>query len=639
VVNCPPSGVFASMDTASPSQSGAIRFSVFEVDLRAGELRKLGVKIKLQDQPFKLLQILLERPGEVVTREELRQRIWPADTFVDFDGGVNNAVKRLREALGDKGEAPRFIETLPRRGYRFIGPILGSVPTLANGSSTIARLPSTTIQPQRAMRIGALIGLGSAVLLLAMVGFAPNKWWQQLRGNAVPRISSIAVLPLQNLSGDPAQEYFVDGLTDQLITDLARIVDLRVISRTSIMGYRRTTKRTPAIARELGVDGIIEGTVERDHGRVRIRVQLINARTDEHFWASSYDGDGNDALRLESDVASDVAQQIGRRLTEKSGQSPRPGLPAPVYEEYLKARYYWNKRTPEGLTKAIAQFEHVIQQAPHFAPAYSGLADCYNVLTVYEDTTPAETFSKAKVAARKALELDESLGAAHASLGEIYFRFDWDWEAAEKEFRRAIELEPGYSTAHHWYAEYLVAMGRYDQGIAETEKALELDPLSLIINADAGWFFDMAGKHDRALLQLRRTIELEPRFSPTHLYLGEAYLRKQMYPEAIAAFRESSSLGDSSYSAPLGYAYGRAGKPAEARKIIEQLHRRPDMSPASIAIVYTGLGDKDRAFALLERAFKEHDDALIYIGSQTFFDPLRSEPRFQALLRRMAFSP
>jgi len=405
------------------------------------------------------------------------------------------------------------------------------------------------------------------------------------------------------------------------------------------MGYRRTSKRIPAIARELGVDAIVEGTVERDHGRERIRIQLINAHTDEHFWADSYDADGNDALRLESDVASDVAQQIGHRLTENGSQSPRPGIPAPVYKEYLKARYYWNKRTPEGLTKAITQFEQVIQQAPRFAPAYAGLADCYNVLTVYEDAMPAETFSKAKAAALKALELDEGLGDAHASLGEIYFRFDWDWEAAEKEFCRAIELEPGYSTAHHWYAEYLVAMGRYDEGIAEAEKALELDPLSLIINADAGWFFDMAGKHDRALSQLRRTMELEPRFSPTHLYLGEAYLRKEMYPEATAAYRESASLGDSSYLAPLGYAYGRAGKRAGARKIIEQLHRRPNMSPTSIAIVYAGLGDKDRAFALLERALKEHDDSLIYIRSQTFFDPLRSEPRFQALLHRMAFPP
>jgi TolB-like protein/DNA-binding winged helix-turn-helix (wHTH) protein/Tfp pilus assembly protein PilF len=624
------------MDTGRPPQLGAIRFGVFEVDLRAGELRKQGVKVKLQEQPCQLLQILLERPGQVVTREELRQRIWPSDTFVDFDGGVNNAVRRLREALGDKAETPRFIETLPRRGYRFIGSISDSAPTPASGWSTMAGLPSTTTQPKRALRIGVLIGFASAGLLLALAGFAPHRWWPQQRGS-VPQIQSIAVLPLQNLSGDPEQEYFAEGLTDQLITDLARIGGLRVISRTSIVGYQRTSKRTPAIARELGVDGIVEGTVERDHGRVRIRVQLINAHTDEHFWAASFDGDGNDAFRLEADVASDVAQQIGRRLTARTNQSPSPGIPAPLYEEYLKGRYYWNKRTPEGLTKAITQFEQVIQQAPRFAPAYSGLADCYNLLTVYEDTMPADTFSKAKAAAMKAVELDEGLGAAHASLGEIYFRFDWDWEAAEKEFRRAIELEPGYSTAHHWYAEYLVAMGRFDEGIAETEKALELDPLSLIINADAGWFFEMAGKSDRALLQLHRTLELEPRFSPTHLYLGEAYLRKEMYPQAIAAYRESASLGDSSSSAPLGYAYGRAGKRAEAKKIIEQLHRRPNMSPTSIAIVYAGLGDKNRAFALLERAFKEHDDSLIYVRSQTFFDPLRSEPRFQALLRRMAF--
>lgn len=622
------------MDTAGPSQGGAIRFGVFEVDLRTRELRKQGLKIKLQDQPFQLLRILLERPGEVVTREELRQRIWPSDTFVDFEGGVHNAVKRLREALGDKAENARFIETLPKRGYRFIGPIHGSVATAANGSPTITGPSSTTTRPTRSLWNGVLIGLGSAVLLLAIAGLVSRKWWQQPGTSTGSQVHSLAVLPLQNLSGDAEQEYFADGLTDQLITDLARIGDLRVISRTSIMGYRHTSKRIPAIARELGVDGIVEGTVERDHGRVRIRVQLINALTDEHFWAASYDGDGNDAFRLEADVASDVAQQIGRRLTEKGSQS-LPEIPAPAYEEYLKARYYWNKRTPEGLSKAITQFEQVIQQAPRFAPAYSGLADCYNVLTVYEDAMPAETFSKAKAAAVKALELDESLGAAHASLGEVYFRFDWDWEAAEKEFRRAIELEPGYSTAHHWYAEYLVAMGRYDEGIAETEKALALDPLSLIINADAGWFFDMAGQHDRALSQLRRTLELEPRFSPTHLYLGEVYLRKQMYPEAIAVYRESAGLGDSAYSAPLGFAYGRAGKPEEARKIIAELHRRPNMAPTSIAIVYTGLGDKDRAFAWLEQALKEHDDSLIYIGSQTFFDPLRSDPRFQDLLRRL----
>ena len=618
---------------------GDLRVGTWLVQPGLNTISQNGTSRQLEPKVMEVLVCLAQHPGETLAKEQLLKSVWP-DTFVSDDVLVRS-ISAIRRAFEDDARESRFIQTIAKRGYRLVAPVQpvngywGLAPQVSKASA--AKDP---VFARRGLRLGITIGITATVALLILLALAPTNRWRTVAGKGdIPRIRSIAVLPLQNLSGDPGQEYFAEGLTDQLITDLARIAGLRVISRTSIMGYTRTSKRTPAIARELGVDGIVEGTVERDHGRVRIRVQLINAHTDEHFWAASYDSDGNDAFRLEADVASDVAHQIGHRLTEKGSESPTQGIPAPVYEEYLKARYYWNKRTPEGLTKAITQFERVIRQAPRFAPAYSGLADCYNVLTVYEDAMPAETFSKAKAAAMKALELDERLGDAHASLGEIYFRFDWDWEAAETEFRRAIELEPGYSTAHHWYAEYLVAMGRYDEGIAETEKALELDPLSLIINADAGWFFDMAGKHDRALLQLRRTMELEPRFSPTHLYLGEAYLRKKMYPEAIAAYRDSASLGDSSYSAPLGYAFGRVGKRAEARKIIEQLHRRPNMSPTSIAIVYAGLGDKDRAFALLERAFKDHDDSLIYIRSQTFFDPLRSEPRFQALLRRMAFPP
>jgi TolB-like protein/DNA-binding winged helix-turn-helix (wHTH) protein len=428
------------MDTASPSQLGAIRFGVFEVDLRVGELRKQGVKVKLQEQPFQVLQVLLEKPGEIVNREELRNRIWPSDTFVDFDGGVNNAIKRLREALGDSADNPRFIETIPRKGYRFIGPVNGGGATApVSGSPAVPGSLHTALKPgSRTLRLGILIGLGFATLLFATVGFAPSAWWQRLWSrNHVPGIRSIAVLPLQNLSGDPTQEYFADAMTEELITELSRIRALKVISRTSATRFKKTDKPLPEIARELGVDGIVEGSVLRSGDRVRITAQLIYAAKDTNLWAETYDRELRDVLALQSSVASAIAKEINVEVTPQEQlrlKNIRP-VNQKALDAYLTGRYHLEKKVAqsdffkgreraveEEYSKSIQSFRKAIEEDPTYAPGYVGLADA--LLSAYVPSDQA--IAEARAAVIKALQLDDNLEDAHLTLAMIYMQRDWD---------------------------------------------------------------------------------------------------------------------------------------------------------------------------------------------------------------------
>ena len=454
------------------------RFGVFEVDLRAGELRKHGLRVRLQEQPFQVLAMLLKHGGEVVTREELQKELWPADTFVDFDHGLNKAINKIRDALSDSAESPRFVETVARRGYRFLAEVRVVDPAPVRSSEPAIEAPFQS-QDRAALsgelaahkRLGPSVGWrisGSVVVLLLVILTA---WAFHSRNRPSPVIRSLAVLPLESLSGDASQDYFADGMTDELINDLGQISALRVISRTSVMSYKRARKPLPQIARELNVDAVVEGTVLRSGEQVRITAQLIQASDDKHLWSLSYEGDLRDTLALQNQVARTIAEQIRISLNpqEQAALRNMRVVNPEAYVSYLTGRYFWNKRTADGLKAAAAYFTQSTDDDPSYARAYSGLADTYALLGdwQYGVMTPKEALPKAKAAAIKALQLDSALGEAHNSLAFCLDGFDWDFESAEKEFRQAIELNPGYATAHHWYAWHLSLVGRNSEALAE----------------------------------------------------------------------------------------------------------------------------------------------------------------------------
>jgi TolB-like protein/DNA-binding winged helix-turn-helix (wHTH) protein/Tfp pilus assembly protein PilF len=639
------------MESLPPNS--VVRFGTYEVSLQSGEVRKAGLRIRVQQQPMKLLEILLEHPGEVVTREELRSRVWPNESFGDFDQALNIAIGKLRSALGDSAENPRFIETLPKRGYRFIADVsvLDANARPKRPESVAGDLPA--IDPGHTLQAGLAVapkrgpwptrGVVVALALVIIVSLSIlSAWLFRSRRPAPAGIRSLAVLPLENLSGDASQNYFADGMTDELITDLAQISALKVISRTSVMVYKGARKPLPQIARELNVDAVVEGTVLRSGDQVRITAQLIEASTDKHLWSQSYEGELRDTLALQSRVASAIADQIRINLTpqEQAALKNVKVVNPEAYESYLKGRYFWNKRTADGLKAALAYFKQAIEEDPKYAQAYSGLADTYALLGdwQYAVMTPKEAFPEAKAAAIKALELDSTLGEAHNSLAFVLDAFDWNLDAAGKEFRRAIELNPGYATTHHWYAWHLSLLGRFDEAIVEMRKAENLDPLSLIINADLAEILLIAHSYDESIRQSRKTIEMDPNFALAHNQLAQAYLQKQTYDESVAEMQKAVELsgGSPTCVANLARAYVASGKRSEAEKLLSDLKKRsnPSVSYSSeIAVIYVALGDRDQAMNWLEKAYEERFNPSVLL--RPGFDPLRSDPRFQSLLHRI----
>jgi len=642
------------MHMESLQPNSVVRFGTYEVSFQSGEVRKSGLRIRVQQQPMKLLEVLLERPGEVVTREELRSRVWPDESFGDFDQALNIAIGKLRSALGDSAENPRFIETLPKRGYRFIADVsvLDGDARPKRPESLAGALPATepenklhgaglAVAPKRRLWLTGRVGALTLVLGLSSL----SVWLFRSRGPAPADIRSLAVLPLENLSGDASQNYFADGMTDELITDLAQISALRVISRTSVMVYKGARKPLPQIARELNVDAVVEGTVLRSGDQVRITAQLIEASTDKHLWSQSYEGELRDTLALQNRVASAIADQIRINLTprEQAALKNIKVVNPEAYESYLKGRYFWNKRTPDGLKVALAYFKEAIEEDPKYAQAYSGLADTYALLGdwQYAVMTPREAFPKAKAAAIKALELDSSLGEAHNSLAFVLDGFDWDFDSAGKEFQRAIELSPGYATAHHWYAWHLSLLVRFDEAIAEMKKAQNLDPLSLIINADLAELLVLAHRYDESIAQSRKTIEMDPNFALAHNQLAQAYLQEHVYDEAVTELKKAAQLsGDSpTCIANLARAYVASGKRSEAEKLLGDLKKRSNVAYSNapeIAIVYVSLGDTEQAMNWLEKGYEERFNPGVLL--RPGFDPLRSDSRFQTLLRRIGLS-
>jgi TolB-like protein/DNA-binding winged helix-turn-helix (wHTH) protein/Flp pilus assembly protein TadD len=637
------------------SSACVLRFDIFELDLRASELRKRGVKLRLQGQPVQVLAVLLKRSGELVTRDELRAQIWPGDTFVDFDHSLHNSIARIREALGDSAGNPRYIETLPRRGYRFIAPVelvgsevssvaeqseLSAQTRISEQSSELVKASSFSM-PSKTRAAVAITFLTLVVLGLAL-WLVPTLTHSNTTG--LP-LRSIAVLPLENLSGDVSQDYFVDGMTEELITDLAKVSALRVTSRTSVMRYKGTKKSLPEIARELNVDGVVEGSVTRSGNRIRVTAQLLNAPTDQHLWAETYDRDLGDVLSLQSEVAQTIARQVRAQVTPEQEARLRVAAHSvnpEAFEAYLRGRYYLTTEFSRGreLQKARHYFEEAIAKDPNFALAYSGLADSYAYLAFFRQLPPEVGYRSAKEAVHKALELDDSIGEAHDTLAMLSWRYEWDWESAEREFDKAIALAPSYSCAHEDRSEYLGMHGHRSEALAELAKSIEMDPSPSSALTEAGTYYQLRD-YVHLVDSSRRGIVSNPSEWLEHYYLGIGYEGMGKRLEAISEYQKAIEIsgGDQDAIASLAHAYAVIGKKSETRKILSDLERNSTnsyVSPYLIAAIYASLDQNDKAFEFLEKAYRERSLELSWsIKSDLRIDGLRSDPRFQKLMERV----
>ena len=620
-----------------------VRFGTFELDLRAGELRKSGVLVKLQHQPFQLLQILLESHGKVVSREELRQRLWPAGVHVDFDRSLSKAILKLRDALRDDASSPRFIETLPRVGYRFIAQIetpdgqsKAAVTAPAGGASESAASAAGERQIRSSRRgwwPGAAIVLLAAVLpILLRVGWIELQ--KRLKGQST-HITSLAVLPFENLSGDSAQEYLADGFTADLTASLARIGAIRVTSRTSAIRFKSAKKPLAEIARELNVAGVVEGTVVRMGTKLRVTVRVVEASTDKSLWAGTFEREQRDLMALQSEVAKDIAREIQITLSPRERMQIEHSRPVDpdVYQLYVRGRFFWEKRTEADLRKAIDYFRRAIDLDPTYAPAWAGIAHAYAPLLVQGFASQEEGAKPLRAAAVRAQELDDSLPEAHLALAAAATQV-WDWPGAEREHLRAIELNPNYSIAHLWYGYSLEAAGRFSEDLRERQRAYEIDPLNVVIGVALAQALAFSGEKERAKAQYLKTLELFPDSPFVHEELGVFFEGEGQYGLAIQEFKRAGPAH------ALAHAYAVSGKRSEAMQILDKMKEASTqhyLAPFKFAIVYAGLGEKERALDWLERAYQVTDHQLLRVKVDPRLNPLHSEPRFKDLLRRLNF--
>ena len=622
-----------------------VRFGVFEVDLRAGELRKNGIKLKLSGQPFRVLAILLARSGDIVTREELQKQLWP-DTFVDAERNLNTAVNKIREVLGDSAENPRFVETLPRRGYRFIAPIVDSgtprtgPPQPTSPSASILGQLETREQRRAPRRLTMLLAAFVTLVLITAVLVV-----YRISGRGVKQptaIRSLAVLPLQNLSGDPAQQYLADGMTEELIGRLAGIRDLRVISRTSVMQFKTTNLSAPEIAKTVGVDAIVEGSVMREGSRIRVHAQLIRAATDEHFWAQAYDREVRDVLDLESDIAQSIANKVEVSITGEERHrlaDVRPVDPE-VYENYLKGSFALAKRNNRAdVEESIRFFNEALSKDPRHARSYLGLAQAYGWLgTVFIGGVAQEYRPQVAQAARRALELDPSLVEAHVLLADTAQK-EWRWAEAEAEYQQAIALRPNDASAHSELGSWLTCQGRAEEALAETRRGRELDPLAVSGN-ELGWTLFFARRYDEAKHELLSELTIRPDNAHALFGLGFVLVATHDARGAVDVLEQAVSISERAPSI-LGLlidAYAQSGDRADALRLLQELKRRKQTSyvpAAAFILAYLGLGDYGQAFFWLEKAYKEQSNILQYLKVSPIFDPIRSDPRFVDLLRRV----
>ena len=575
--------------------SAPIHKTAVELDLGRYELRVEGNVVQLERIPMQLLILLVENQDKLVSREAIVERLWGRDVFLDAEQGINTAVRKVRLALCDDSEKPRFVQTVVGKGYRFVGPV--------------------------------------SVLNHATAGIATS--------STRPTIRSIAVLPLRNLSSASNDEYFADGMTDELITCIARTCSLRVTSYTSVTRYKGTNRSLPQIARELQVDAVVEGSVMRSGDEVRITAQLIYAPRDEHLWAEDYQRPLRDILGLQREVAVEIAHQVRAAVSSPARETVSIGLVDPTaYDLYLRGRSYWNQRSEGAIHKAIGQFNKAIEIDPGYGSAWSGMADCYTTLGYLGYTSPLDAFPAAYRAATKALARDPSLSEAHASLAYYYLYHAWDWAAAEREFDTAIELNPNYAMAHDWYSYFLLAMGRTDEAWQKISRARELDPLSVLIGNDVGYNLYYQGNYDAAISQLRSTLEISSNFYLARLWLGRSYQQKGMFAEAIEEFEKADeALPDWIVTvAAMGNAYGEWGKRSEAEQILrrlDRLSRRKFVTHYGVALVHSALGDNDRAFDWLNRGYDGRSHWLVWLGRDPRWKQIRPDPRFAELRKRV----
>jgi len=616
------------------------RAAALRVDVSRYELSLNGKRLKLERQPMDLLILFVRRRGELVTREQIIDKLWGKDVFVDVDRSINSAVRKIRTVLGDDSGQPRYLETVVGKGYRFVGEV--EVVGLTEEARPGRMLAAPVAPPRRISRRLLVFTALAAVAATAVWGWL--RWRQNIASASGP-IRSIAVLPLVNLSGDPAQEYFADGMTDELITEIAQVGSLRVTSRTSAMHYKATAKTAQDIARELNVDAVLEGSVVRSGGRVRITAQLIDARVDKHLWAKTYETELKDVLGMQDAVARDVAGQIRLRLTtEEQGRLSRSRPVNPeAHEAYLKGLYYWNKRDRASLEKAIVYFNEAIAIDPNYALPYAGIAQCYIPLTYFGYVRGNDVRNKVAAALTKALELDDSLAEAHTALGSAKHFYEYDWAGAEREFKRAIELNPNYATAHQWYAQMLGSEGRGEEALVQHKRALALDPLSLIIISGTGHRLYRLRRYDEAAIALRDAVAMDSNFPSSHWNLGLVYTQQKDFPSAIKELQKADALfgGNPLLLAGLGYAYAASGDKIGARTVLIRLEkqaRRQYVDPDAFALVYAGLGNKDKAFEWLTRATDDREGWVTFINNEPMLDNLRSDPRFGNLLRRIGLA-
>lgn len=627
-----------------------VRFGAFEFEGSSGELWRDGVPVRIQPQPAKVLGVLIRRTGQVVSRQELVDEVWGAGTFVDFEQGLNYAIRQIRTVLEDEAEHPRFLETLPRRGYRFIAPIETAPPEEAGKAAEAeAGLPVIATEEsdpasRRGIRLRGFAVAGVALVAAAAVAVVAGYRMRhrETRETSSHPIRSLAVLPLRNLSHDPEQEYFSEGMTDQLITDLARFGGLRVISHTSVNRYKDTNRSLPEIALELGVDAIVEGEVLRANDRVRISAQLIDARSDVHLWANSYEGEMRDVLSLQDDVAQQIATEVGIKAAdgnEKVRMRPVRTVNPAALEAYMRGNFYWSRSNCDGSRRSLPLYEQAAALDPGFAQAYAGIAQANLTLGDWGCSPHKEAFAKSKAAALKAIELDNTLGPPHTWLGTLAFFYEWDWDNADKEYRKAIELDPNYAPAHLYFAVFLASMGKQDQAVAEMRRAQELDPTAELTNMGSVHVLYLLRRYDQAIEQGRNTLQLYPDSWGTYFWMGIALERKGMDGEAFESYLKAESLRGSKPDQLEEFreAYRAEGLRGYWKQVRETLSAE-ELQACSLRAAYAQAGDKERMLAFLNRAMEDRCGNMRTLKVDSAYDWLRGDPEFKELLARLRLS-
>lgn len=640
-----------------PDPTRIYRFGPFALHTRSREIYKFGTKLKLRPQPFQVLQLLAERAGDVVSREDLRQQLWPKETYVDFEHGLNTAIKELRGVLSDSASEPRLIETLPRLGYRLMVPVTIEEPTAV---PEVVEFPAREATSRAIEEFVGFRGVEekatpsrrwiyAAAMVAILVAGSGFLLWKSKHSAPAAHSAKImlAVLPFENLTGDPSQEYFSDGLTEEMIGQLGRLdpQHLGVIGRTSVMGYKQSHRTPEQIGRELGVQYLLEGSVRRDAGHVRISAQLIQLGDRTNVWTKEYDRELHGFLAVQTEISQQIAGEIRVALRNPSATTTAQAATLSpnsyeAYDLYLRGLYFWNKRTPEGFSRAVEYFQRATEHDPQYARAYAGLADSYALMSGYTGLPPYDLIQKAQAAARRGAELDDSSAEVHTALAVVAQNYEWDWAKAEREYRRAIELDANYATAHQWYAEFLSFMGRFPEAEAEIDRARQLDPVSLVVATEKGVILYYARDYDGAIQQLRGVLDMDSQY-PRAFRIDDVYMQKGMSKEIKADLGKFPPFGSDAWNeARLTYLSAHCGLQDDSEKALtklENIEKNTRVDPYILAIAYSGLKKNEKALEYLEKSYRERSIALASLKVEPLLDPLRDDPRFRALLSRMNF--